>query len=202
MIRIARPAVAGLLLAAGLAACKKEAPATDTTAMAQPDTTAAAAATTTTPTASKWTSPSTIGFARAANDGEIKVAKLAETKATNAEVKSYAKMLVTDHTKMLNDVNALATKLTVTADTSMDDVKDLMGHAQDELKDLTDKAKGADWDKDFIGKMVDDHQTVLDKLQDAAKNTTDPELSKALTDATGKVQEHLTKAQEIQAKLK
>jgi putative membrane protein len=202
MIRFARPAVAGLLLAAGLAACKKEAPATDTTAMARTDTTAAAAATTTTPPPSKWTAPSTVGFAWAANSGEIEVAKLATTKAGNADVKAFAKMLVTDHTKMLADVNALATQQTVTPDTTMEDVKDLMGHSRDELKDLTDKAKGADWDKDFIGKMVDDHQKVLDKLQDAVKNTTDSTLTKALTDASGKVQEHLTKAQELQAKLK
>jgi putative membrane protein len=203
MIRLARPAIAGLMLAAGLAACKKEAPATDTTAMAMPaDTTAAASATTTTPAASMWTAPSTVGFAWAANNGEIQVAKLAETKATNADVKAYAKMLVTDHTKMLNDVNALAAKQSVTPDTTMDDVKDLIGHSRDELKDLTDEAKGADWDKDFIGKMVDDHQKVLDKLQDAVKNTADSTLTKALTEASGKVQEHLTKAQELQAKLK
>jgi putative membrane protein len=202
MIRITRPAVAGLMLAAGLAACKKEAPASDTTAMMTPDTTAAAAATTTTPAAGKWTSPNTVGFAWAANDGEIQVAKLAETKATNAEVKAYAKMLVTDHTKMLADVKDLATKNGLSPDTTMDDVKDLMGHSRDELKDLTDKAKGADWDRDFMDKMVDDHQKVLDKLQDAAKSTTDSTLTKALTDASGKVQEHLTKAQAIQAKLK
>jgi len=202
MIRISRPAVAGLMLAAGLAACKKEAPATDTTAMAKTDTTTAAAATTTTPAPSKWTAPSTVGFAWAANDGEIPIAKLAETKAGNADVKAYAKMLVADHTKMLADVKALATKQSITPDTTMDDVKDAMGHARDELKDLTDKAKGADWDKDFIGKMVDDHQKVLDKLQDAVKNTSDSTITKALTAASGKVQQHLTKAQELQAKLK
>lgn len=203
MIRIARPAVAGLMLAAGLAACKKEAPATDTTALAKPaDTTAAAAATTTTPPPSKWTAPSTVAFAWVANDGEIKVAKLAETKAGNADVKAFAKMLVADHTKMLSGVKTYATKNSVTPDTTMDDVKDLQGHSRDELKDLTDKPKGADWDKDFVGKMVDDHQKVLDKLQDAVKNTSDTTLTKALTEASGKVQEHLTKAQELQAKLK
>ena len=100
------------------------------------------------------------------------------------------------------DVKSLATAQSITPDTTMDDVKDLMGHSRDELKDLTDKAKGADWDKDFIGKMVDDHQKVLDRLTDAAKNTADTTLVKALTEASGKVQEHLTKAQELQAKLK
>jgi predicted outer membrane protein len=87
------------------------------------------------------------------------------------------------------------------ADTTVDDVKGLMGHAKDELKDLTDKAKGADWDKNFMDKMIEDHQKVLDKLQSAAKDNTDPEITKALTDATGHVQEHLTKAQAIRAKL-
>ena len=45
--------------------------------------------------------------------------------------------------------------------------------------------------------MIDDHQAVLDKLQDAAKNTTDANVRSALEKATGKVQQHLTKAQDI-----
>jgi predicted outer membrane protein len=49
--------------------------------------------------------------------------------------------------------------------------------------------------------MVDDHKAVLDKLQDAAKNATDPNAKKALEDAVGKVQTHLTKAQDIRTKL-
>ena len=51
-------------------------------------------------------------------------------------------------------------------------------------------------------KMIDDHQKVLDKLEDAAKNTTHADVRAALTKATGKVQEHLTKAQSIKANLK
>src|SRR5436190_1474449 len=78
-----------------------------------------------------------------------------------------------------------------------DDVRHLSNHARDEIKDLTDKAAGADWDKNYMDKMVDDHQKVLDKLQDASKNTTDPDVTKALEAAVGKVQTHLTKAQDI-----
>jgi hypothetical protein len=44
--------------------------------------------------------------------------------------------------------------------------------------------------------MIDDHQKVLDKLQDAAKNTTNADLRRARK-ATGEVQQHLTKAQDI-----
>jgi len=43
---------------------------------------------------------------------------------------------------------------------------------------------------------------VLGKLQDAAKATTDSTVSAGLAKATATVQEHLTKAQSIQAGLK
>ena len=165
------------------------------------DTTTAAAAKTVTPPPSKWTSENTLGYAWAANTDEIALGKLAEKKAKNADVKAYAKMMVTDHTAMLKEGKALATKLTATADTAWDDARDEIKAGNDALKDLTDKAAGADWDKDYIGKMVDGHQKVLDKLQDAAKNTTNPTLTKAL-EATTAVQAHLTKAQDIQSRLK
>jgi putative membrane protein len=151
---------------------------------------------------SGWTSPSILGFTNAANSGEIALGKLGSTHATNPEVKAFAKQMVTDHQAMMQDMKALATKLKASADSTANDARDLANNAHDELNDLNGKAKGADWDKDFMDKMVDDHQKVLDKLQDAAKNTTDTELRTALEKATGKVQAHLTKAQDIKSHLK
>jgi len=74
---------------------------------------------------------------------------------------------------------------------------DLTKDAHNELQDLTTKPKGADWDKDFVDKEIDGHKKVLDKLQDAKKATTNPELGEMLTKATAKVQEHLQKAQAL-----
>jgi putative membrane protein len=148
---------------------------------------------------SGWTEPSILGYASAANSGEIELGQLGVKKATNAKVKAYARELVAEHRTMLAEGKSMATKLSATADTAVDNVRDLMNHVRDEVKDLTEKAAGADWDKDFINKMIDDHQKVLDKLQDAAKNTTNADLRAALEKATGKVQQHLTKAQDIKA---
>jgi putative membrane protein len=208
-IRITAPTIAALLLAASVSACKKEgAGSTDTTAnaAARVDTAgtpanpsvapATAAATTTT-----WASPTVLGFAWAANTGEIALGKLGEKKATSPAVKAFARQMVTDHTAMLADAKKLGTKIYTTPDTAANDAHDLMTHGTDEVKDLTDKAAGADWDKNYMDKMIDDHQKVLDKLQDAAKNTTDADVSKALVETTAKVQAHLTKAQDIKAKL-
>jgi len=148
---------------------------------------------------SGWTEPSILGYVAAANNGEIELGQLGAKKATNAKVKAYARELVAEHRTLLAEGKSMATKLSATADTAVDNVRDLMNHVRDEVKDLTEKAAGADWDKDFINKMIDDHQKVLDKLQDAAKNTTNADLRAALEKATGKVQQHLTKAQDIKA---
>jgi len=110
--------------------------------------------------------------------------------------------MVKDHTQMMKDAHALMAKVNAGLDSTWDDAKDLAGAGADKLKELTDKAKGADWDKNYIDFMVDGHQKVLGKLQDAAKATTDTTVAAGLSKATAKVQEHLTKAQSIQAGLK
>jgi putative membrane protein len=152
--------------------------------------------------AGAWTNDHIFGFAHNANEGEIALGKLAETKATNAKVKAFAAEMVKDHQAMMKDTHALMEKVKATPDSTWDDAKDLASGAADKLKELTDKAKGADWDKNYIDNQVDAHQKVLGKLQDAAKATTDSTVSAGLAKATAKVQEHLTKAQSIQAGLK
>jgi putative membrane protein len=152
--------------------------------------------------AGAWTNDHIFGFVHNANAGEIALGKLASTKATNSKVREFGAEMVKDHTQMMKDAHALMTKVNAGVDSTWDDAKDLAGAGADKLKELTDKAKGADWDKNYIDFMVDGHQKVLGKLQDAAKATADTTVAAGLAKSTAKVQEHLTKAQSIQAGLK
>lgn len=152
--------------------------------------------------AGAWTNDHLFGYAHNANNGEIALGKLASTKATNSVVKSFASQMVKDHQAMMTDAHALMSKVNANADSTWDDAKDLAGDGAEKLKELTDKEKGADWDKNYIESQVDMHQRVLDKLQDAAKNNTNADITAALAKTTAKVQEHLTKAQSIKAGLK
>jgi putative membrane protein len=190
-----------VLAASGLGACKSRESAALDSAAGRVDSAAASAMrlpdSASKMTRSGWTDPVIIGFVNVANNDEILVGQLAEKKATNAKVKAFARQMVADHRAMAAEAKSLASKLATAGDTAADAVRDLMNHGRDEIKDLTEKAAGADWDKDYMDKVVDDHQKVLDKLQDAAKNTTNPDLRAALEKATGKVQQHLTKAQDI-----
>jgi putative membrane protein len=151
--------------------------------------------------AGSWTNDHIFGFTHNADNGEIALGKLASTKATNSQVKAYAAQMVKDHQAMMTQAHALMGKVNATADTTWGDAKDLAGNGTDKLKELTDKAKGADWDKNYIESQVDMHQRVLDKLQDAVKNNTDTTVTASLSKASAKVQEHLTKAQSIKAGL-
>jgi len=152
--------------------------------------------------AGSWTNDHLFGYTHNADNGEIALGKLASTKATNSVVKSFGAQMVKDHQAMMTDAHALMGKVNAQADTTWDDAKDLAGDGTEKLKELTDKEKGADWDKNYIESQVDMHQRVLDKLQDAAKNNTNADVTAALSKATAKVQEHLTKAQSIKAGLK
>jgi len=191
-----------VVTASGLGACKGRESAAYDTAAGRVDTTTPAASTrradslSMTPR-SGWTDSAILGFVGAANEDEIRLGQLGEKKATNSKVKAFAREIVADHRAMTAEAKSLASKLSATADTAADAARDALNRGRDQIKDLTEKAAGADWDKDFMDKMVDDHQKVLDKLQDAAKNTTNADLRAALEKATGKVQQHLTKAQDI-----
>ena len=144
-----------------------------------------------------WTDPQILAFASAANRGEIEEGKLAETKATNPKVKAFARQLVTDHTAMLNEGKTFAKKNNITPDSTKDAVQDLQKDAQNDMKDLQSKAKGNDWDKDFVDKEIDGHKTVLQKLQDMQNATSNTQLKDMLTKAQQKVQSHLDKAQAL-----
>jgi putative membrane protein len=147
-----------------------------------------------------WTDGHILAYAAAANTGEIAEGKAAQAKARDAGVKAFARQMATDHQAMLAEGTAFAKKHNVVPDTAQDDVRGLMNDSRDHLKDLGGKAAGADWDKAFLDDEIDGHQKVLDKLQDAAKNTTNVDLQAMLVKASGKVQEHLTKARALKEK--
>jgi len=149
-----------------------------------------------------WSNDKFFGYAFNADNGEIALGKLASTKGTSADVKAFGKQMVKDHQAMMSETHALMTKVKATADSTWDDAKSIADDSRDKLADLTSKAAGADWDKNYIESQIDAHKRVLNKLTDAAKNNTDKTITDALAKATAKVQEHLTKAETINSTLK
>ena len=156
-----------------------------------------------------WTDESILAYLRQANIDEVEINKLAVKKATTASVKQFAKTMETDHRAGIKELEAMIGKsnlpkdsTSMAADTLHVQARDVVKKHSDEMKDLTDKKAGVDWDKDYINMQIDEHKDVLDKLNDAAKNTTNTDLQALLMKMTDTVQQHLTKAEAIKTSLK
>jgi len=186
-----------------LGACKKGENATDTTMAGAADTSMAAgtgSSTSMNAPATAMTDAQIFAMLAAANQGEIDAGKMASTKATNASVKSFARDMVTAHTKMLNDGNALAKKLNITPDTAAADSINAMN--QSTAATLTAAAKGAAFDSAYVNAQVAGHEYVLDMIKRAEGQAQNADLKSALTSTEPQVQQHLDRIKDIQSKLK
>lgn len=188
-----------LCAVAMLGGCNKGENAADTT-MAGTDMSMAAGSTGMSMTAMTMTDAQIFAMLAAANQGEIDAGKLASTKATDASVKSFAKDMVTAHTKMLDDGNALAQKLNIAPDAAAADSINNMNQAT--AAALNAAAKGAAFDSTYVNAQVAGHEYVLDLVKRAEGQAQSDELKAALTAAEPQVQQHLDRIKDIQSKMK
>jgi putative membrane protein len=119
---------------------------------------------------------------------EIASGKLAQANATNADLKSFGGMLVTDHTKSSADLKAAAAAATppVTLPTS------LPAELQAKV-DALKAAKGAEFDRLFLEQQKEGHQKALDALTSFALSGDAPSLKAFSEKASPVVQAHLEK---------
>jgi len=123
----------------------------------------------------------------------------ASTKATNADVKAFAKLMMGEHHALRAQGQQLAKRLGVTPQLPAEDP--LKPAAQSEMTALKGAAKGAAFDRTYIEQEIGIHKAVLDlagKAHDAAQNE---ELKKLIEQAGPVIQKHLDHAEQIQKKL-
>jgi putative membrane protein len=153
----------------------------------------------TTAAATPLTDPNIVFVLHAANAGDSARGKLAETKGTSADVKSFGKLMVGEHHALNEQGDALAKKLSVTAVAPANDQSE--AQARMEMDSLTALAKGAAWDKAYIAYEVGYHQALKDMATKALAQAQNAELKALITKAAPIIQSHLDKAQAIQTKL-
>ena len=207
-----RRALAVAACAAALGACAKgdknagtdtlgtsAAPAmgSDTMAASTSAANATAATTASVPVTSDAEILSVIGMANASEIGE---GKLAQTKATNADVKSFAGDMVKDHMAMQSDADKLAKNANITP-AAPSAATQMKAEATAMMDSLKAAAKGATFDQQYIAGQVADHQKVLSNLQSYQGTAQNAELKNLIQQAIPKVQQHLDKARDLQSKL-
>ena len=147
---------------------------------------------------------------------EIQLATLARDHAANPEVKQYADMIISDHTKAGDQLKQIASTNAIPQQPQID-------KKHQDLMDKLSKLQGSDFDRAYIDAMVDDHKddvsavrsrvdedrTVKDKVE--GKNPENPGAVKPKTsddrvtmsvnqwaaDTLPTLEHHLDRAQQI-----
>jgi putative membrane protein len=134
-----------------------------------------------------------------ANKADSAAGAMALKKATNADVKSFAKMMMGEHHALRLQGQQLAKKLNVTPQAPASDP--LVPIAQQETSALESTPKGAQFDKTYIDNEVTVHKAVIDLANTAHDKAQNQELKALIEKAKPVIQKHLDRAEAIQKKL-
>lgn len=135
-----------------------------------------------------------------ANQVDIDAGKLAAAKSKNAEVKKFARTMVTDHTGVNQQAVALVTKLKVTP-ADNDTAKSLYDGGKANIATLK-TLKGHAFDKAYVDHEVAYHTAVLEAVDKTLiPGATNDELKALLVKVRPAFVSHLEHAKMIQASL-
>lgn len=123
---------------------------------------------------------------------EIDASKLADTHTDSSDVKSFAQMMVTDHTAVAQELKTLADTKGVTLPA------DLPRGEQGTIKNLQSD-KGAKFDKLYTDKVaVSAHQEAVKLFTDASRNAKDADVKAFAQKVLPNLQVHLDKGMALQ----
>lgn len=139
-------------------------------------------------------------IAMVANEGEAQQGRSAANRATSADVRSFAQMMVTDHTNALNAARDLATRNGITPEEN-DTTRALRNATPTVIANL-ETYRGADYDRQYIDYQIALHQWLLNGLDSVLiPQATNGELRSLLQTQRGSVAAHLEQARAIRGRL-
>jgi len=139
------------------------------------------------------------GILTTANQGEIDQANAALAKTTNADVRAFARMMVTDHTNAMNDARDVFTRNGITPGDNAT-TNELKANGQRSTMNL-DAYHGAAFDRAYMQAQIDMHQWLLTNLDSLLIPSSRGELRTLLESTRATVSSHLDKAREVLGKL-
>jgi len=125
---------------------------------------------------------------------EIKLSELAERKASNPDVRAFAKKMVKDHTQLEKNMRPYADQWGLTPATSMD-----ADHQKE--YDKLNKLSGKAFDKEYVDAMDADHHDAENLFSNEIQSTSDPDFKKAVMDGNSAVVAHTNMADDLKNKV-
>jgi len=140
---------------------------------------------------------SSLDFINTAIDGgrtEVKLSAAAARISQNPRIVRFAKMMITDHTKGIEQLKVLRKKELINP-------KDLLSQDHRELIDSLSKLSGTDFDKAYMHVMVADHEKTVDLVREET-NEREPSVQSLARNMLPTIEMHLDSAKAIAGSLK
>lgn len=133
----------------------------------------------------------------AANDGmtEVQLGKIAAQKATTTRIKNFANMMVTDHSRIGDELTSIAKAKNLTLPSSPD------ADSQKKIDELNKKS-GKSFDKAYVDAMVKGHEGAVKLFTDASNNLQDSTLKAFANNTLPTLKMHLDSIKAIKADMK
>lgn len=140
------------------------------------------------------------GIVRTANQGEVDQGQVATSRASSDEVRAFARMMVSDHSKALTQANDLFSRVNITPNDN-DLTRTLASNSQQTVSSLNTYS-AADFDKKYIQSQIDIHQWLLNSLDSTLiPSAHNRQLRDFLQTQRSAVAMHLDRAKQIQQTL-
>jgi putative membrane protein len=147
----------------------------------------------------EYTNAELVALINTYNDAEVEVGKMAQTKATDPQVRAFARRIVGEHQALKTEVTNTAKQGNITP-AMPDDDEDLTKDHQDGMRDLNGKAKGKEFDEAFLEHEIKMHKKVLDEVDDALGRNRNQEIRTLLEHVRDGLRAQLTRAEELEKK--
>jgi putative membrane protein len=125
---------------------------------------------------------------------EVELGRLAMQRAGDDSVKEFGQRMVVDHSRANQELKLVAAKknLSLPGELTSDQKSEL---------DRLSKLSGAEFDKEYMAAMVEDHETDVKEFQTQANNGTDPDIKAFAAKALPTLQGHLQMARDVAKKV-
>jgi putative membrane protein len=133
------------------------------------------------------------------NKAEVELGKLAESRATDKDVKQFAQRMVTDHQQVVDKLQRIP-NVNEPSGRLADIGRQIDDRALELARQQLESKSGKDFDAAYIGCQIGGHMQMTAAL-DVLTNQTSGELQKIVNDSRPTVEKHLTQAKSLMEQL-
>jgi len=134
-----------------------------------------------------------VGQANLGAPFQIDSGRLAETKGTNAAIRSYANLMVASHIPVVDALNVILKNKNITPSDT------LLHGAYDEMISALKADRGAAFDRDYVNGQVEYQKGNAALFEQELQNGTDPDLKEFARQTLPKIVDHLHRAEKLAA---